>query len=52
MIWDFNYGKPVLFRDPTFNGLLVGSTDDNLMEKLKSIKLNESIAPFVNLLPL
>jgi hypothetical protein len=49
-IWDFNYGKAVLYKDSSFNGFLIKSTDDNFMEKIKTLKLSPALSPFLNLL--
>jgi len=51
-VWDFNYGKPVTYLDPTFNFFLPEANDENYLELIKSLRLYPAIAPFVNLLPL
>lgn len=51
-VWDFNYGKPVTYLDPTFNQFLPEGNDENYLEFIKSLRLYPAIAPFLNLLPL
>jgi len=51
-VWDFNYGKPVTYLDPTFNQFLPEGNDDNYLELIKSLRLYPAAAPFINLLPL
>lgn len=51
-VWDFNFGKPVTYLDPTFNGMIPDGTDENYLEYIKSLRLLPAVAPLMNLLPL
>lgn len=49
--WDYNYGRPTSYKDPTFGGLLPNATNANLNETLRSMKLDPVTVGLVKFLP-
>jgi hypothetical protein len=49
--WDFFYGMPIAWQDPTMGGLLPGTTNENFYEKLRALKLTPATRRIGLILP-
>lgn len=49
--WDFYYGMPIAWNDPTMGGLLPGTTNENFYEKLRALKLTPATRRIGLILP-
>lgn len=49
--WDFNYGKPITYLDPTFNGFLPEGNDKNYLQFIKSLRMTNATKDLVKILP-
>jgi hypothetical protein len=50
--WDYQYGKPVSWPDPTFAGFIPEATNKNIYELARTLKLTDSLKVFSNFLPI
>jgi hypothetical protein len=50
--WDYLYGRPNTWKDPTFGGLIPGATNKNLLELTRSLRQTASTYTFVKFLPI
>ncbi len=50
--WDYYYGRPNSWKDPTFGGLLPEATNENLYSIIKELKSMKATVPLTWLLPL
>lgn len=50
--WNYNYGKPVSYPDPTFGGFLPEANNENIYSIARDIKLTESLKVFSDYLPI
>jgi hypothetical protein len=49
--WNYNYGKPVSFPDPTFAGFLPEARNENIYQIMREVKLIDSLRVFSKYLP-
>jgi hypothetical protein len=50
--WDYKYGKPVAWRQPTFGGFLPSATNENIYSIARNLKLSSALNVFAEFLPI
>ncbi len=50
--WNYYYGLPVRWKDPTFGNLLPTATNENMYHLMRSLKLSDVLSGFTDLLPI
>jgi hypothetical protein len=49
--WDYRYGEPINWKDPTFGGLLPKANNSNLLELVRTLKLTAETRDIAKFLP-
>lgn len=49
--WNYYFGKPMSFPDPTFGGLLPGATNANIYDIARTMELTGSLESFKQIIP-
>lgn len=49
--WNYLYGRPNAWPDPTFSGLFPDATNENMYELMRSVTITPSTAPFSSFVP-
>ena len=52
VFWNYKYGMPIKWQDPTFGGLLPDASNSNLFEILRSMRLTPATRTFASFLPI
>ena len=50
-VWNYHYGKPLSYPNPTFGGILPKATNANLYDLIRGLRLDDSTNGFANILP-
>ncbi|MAZ47877.1 MAG: hypothetical protein CME65_04900 [Halobacteriovoraceae bacterium] len=50
--WNYRYGKPLSFPDPTFGGFLPGASNENIYDIARTMELTGSLDHLKELIPL
>ncbi|OFZ73903.1 MAG: hypothetical protein A2451_07740 [Bdellovibrionales bacterium RIFOXYC2_FULL_39_8] len=50
--WNYNYGKVVSWKDPTFAGLLPEATNENFFQVYRSMRMTPATRRMALVLPL
>jgi hypothetical protein len=50
--WNYKYGLPIAWDNPTFGGFLPGATSDKMYEISRTMQLTDSLSTFKSFLPI
>ena len=50
--WNYTYGKPMKWPDPTFAGFLPKANNENLLEIARTMELTDSLSVFKSIIPI